>query len=341
MEGVSVIICCYNSAARIVETLRHLASQVISPRTQWELILVDNASTDNTSEVANNVWPTFNNQTAKFIVTQQPIPGLVHARTKGIQMASYDVVIFCDDDNRLNHNYIETAIKLLQSGDAAIICGYGIAVSGQSFPDWFRYVFTFYACHSIDGQQLLSRPPEELQYGAGMVIRKSFLTQIATSGYTYYLKDRSGTKLSSGQDTELILLAKILGKKVITSDKLKFHHYIPDTRLSKHYLYRLIQGVCFNGFKLEPFKIYYLNKKPLTNVTWLKDTLYVAKYFIQSLGSYIVNNSFEKKIGLMMNWYALQCSITNYNQYKAIGERLDSLRTKASENPKTIKHVLR
>ena len=159
-----------------------------------------------------------------------------------------------------------------------------------------------------------------------MEIRKSFLNQIDQSGYDYYLKGRKGTNLSSGEDTELIFLARILGYKVIHSDKLTFHHYIPETRLSKKYLYRLIEGVCFNGLKLEPFKVYLRNAQPLTNFTWLKDTINVTRYFLQAFLKHIVRNSFESKLELLMNWHALHCSFSNFNQYKEIGRRLDKLK---------------
>jgi hypothetical protein len=165
-----------------------------------------------------------------------------------------------------------------------------------------------------------------LEYGAGMVLRKSFLKRVESSGYTYYLTDRYGSKLSSGHDTELILLARILGKKVATSSNLRFHHYIPQSRLSKNYLYRLIHGVCLSGFKLEPFKVYLKNSKSLTNLTWLKDTLYVIKFFVRSSLAYLINNSFERKVNFLMNWHALQCSFSNYNQYKEIRRRLDNLK---------------
>src|SRR5260221_14664859 len=54
--GVSVVICCYNSAARLPETLKHLARQVVPPSIPWEGILVNKASRDDTTDVAARVW---------------------------------------------------------------------------------------------------------------------------------------------------------------------------------------------------------------------------------------------------------------------------------------------
>ena len=51
-EGVSVVICCYNSAERLPRTLTHLAAQRVSEKLPWEVIVIDNASQDKTGEVA-------------------------------------------------------------------------------------------------------------------------------------------------------------------------------------------------------------------------------------------------------------------------------------------------
>ncbi len=55
-SGASVIVCCYNSAARLPHTLAHLAGQIVPEDFFWEIILVNNASTDNTVECATAIW---------------------------------------------------------------------------------------------------------------------------------------------------------------------------------------------------------------------------------------------------------------------------------------------
>ena len=51
-SGISCLICTYNGASRLAETLTCLARQVLPAGTPWEVILVDNASTDATAERA-------------------------------------------------------------------------------------------------------------------------------------------------------------------------------------------------------------------------------------------------------------------------------------------------
>jgi glycosyltransferase involved in cell wall biosynthesis len=48
IQGVSIIVCCYNSAERLPETLKHLALLESNEDVNWELIIVDNNSSDTT-----------------------------------------------------------------------------------------------------------------------------------------------------------------------------------------------------------------------------------------------------------------------------------------------------
>ena len=52
MTGVSIIICCYNASKRITPTLRHLQKQSFREPINWEVIIIDNASTDQTADIA-------------------------------------------------------------------------------------------------------------------------------------------------------------------------------------------------------------------------------------------------------------------------------------------------
>jgi glycosyltransferase involved in cell wall biosynthesis len=71
--GVSVIICCYNSAALLPQTLEHLANQQTAGEISWEIIIVNNNSTDNTAEIAENIWQGLN-RPIPFRVVHQPEP---------------------------------------------------------------------------------------------------------------------------------------------------------------------------------------------------------------------------------------------------------------------------
>src|SRR5882757_8940798 len=106
IAGVSVIICCYNSAVRLPQTLKHLAEQNVPENLLPEIILVNNASTDDTVAVATETWNRFGPKNIEFKIVNEPEPGQMHARKKGAEEARYECIIFCDDDNWLDKNYV-------------------------------------------------------------------------------------------------------------------------------------------------------------------------------------------------------------------------------------------
>ena len=126
-RGVSIIICCYNSALRLPETLKHLALQQTTA--SWEVIVVNNNSTDATSQVANEEWDK-SGVPAIFRIVEEPTPGLAAARNKGIVEAKYDYLIYCDDDNWLSPNYVADVYELFEKDSTiGIIGGNGTPVT--------------------------------------------------------------------------------------------------------------------------------------------------------------------------------------------------------------------
>ena len=59
LNGISVVVFCYNSEKRIEETLKHIALQKFTRKIEWELIVIDNNSTDGTVSVTDKIWKTF------------------------------------------------------------------------------------------------------------------------------------------------------------------------------------------------------------------------------------------------------------------------------------------
>ena len=54
-NGISIVICTYNGVCRLGPTLKAIFSLKIDESIPWELIIIDNASTDNTSQFCLNL----------------------------------------------------------------------------------------------------------------------------------------------------------------------------------------------------------------------------------------------------------------------------------------------
>jgi glycosyltransferase involved in cell wall biosynthesis len=180
--GISVVICCYNSSKRLPETLKHLAAQQFKrhPDLAWEVIIVDNASTDDTAQVAATEWKMLNSP-GPMRVLYQPIPGNGHAREMGIAHVHYEFILFCDDDNWLIPEYVDLAYDIMSQNKAiAGLGGCGIATCEAEPPSWFEELKSAYA---IGGQGPLPQGPVTIErgfiYTAGAVFRKSVIDAIA------------------------------------------------------------------------------------------------------------------------------------------------------------------
>lgn len=90
---VSVIVPTYNRADCILETLNCLLAQT---HTDWELILVDDGSTDNTSELVQTHFA--GDERLRYIYQQNA--GVSHARNTGLSHTRGDFVAFLDSDDR-------------------------------------------------------------------------------------------------------------------------------------------------------------------------------------------------------------------------------------------------
>lgn len=237
-NGISVIICCHNGAAYLDGALEFLWKQRLH-FLNWEVIFVDNNSTDNSAIIASQNWKA-SRIAVPFRIVQESKPGLIFARIAGIKAATYETVVFCDDDNWLKSDYLHTAHQIFCCNDkAGVLGGEGIGFFERDAPEWFSQFNTAYA---------IGRPGKETGpvrnrgfiAGAGMVIRKSVFLSLLQINYRFILTGRLANKLYSGEDAEICSLYLFLGFELRFDDRLVFYHYIPERRLKWRYCYQMI-----------------------------------------------------------------------------------------------------
>ena len=114
---VSIIIPTYNRAEMIVECLESVFTQTF---TDYEVIVVDDGSTDNTEEVLNSYLD-------RLIYIKQENMGNAGARNKGIERASGEIIAFNDSDDLWLSDKLERQLKYLdEHPDVDMVCGNGI-----------------------------------------------------------------------------------------------------------------------------------------------------------------------------------------------------------------------
>jgi len=262
-EGVSIIVCCYNSVGRIEKTLSHLAELKLV--TETELVVVDNNSSDETGKVVSKKWKELNSPFSLNLVFEGT-PGLSNARKKGVASSKYSYILFCDDDNFLSTDYLTFGYKFMTSNpDVGALFGFSRPFFESSPPEW---IYDFLGAYAVgpDGLDSGEVLPPTVPWGAGLWMPKEFLNQVWPDKRESKLADRTGKSLSSGGDTELCYWAKELGYKWYFLKEMTFEHLVPESRMTKGYLRELFY--CFG--EAEARINYFYNFKTKTNSSELR-----------------------------------------------------------------------
>jgi glycosyltransferase involved in cell wall biosynthesis len=252
-DGVSIAICCHNSAQRLPPTLAHLAAQEVPSGLPWEVIVVDNASEDDTAGVAVSSWPS--GGPVPFRVVAEPQAGLSYARRRAFAESRYRIISFIDDDNWLCPKWVAGVAEIMASHPRAGACGgFGIAAYEVEPPDWFvQYQGCFAIGAQADGPGVICR--EKHLWGAGVSIRKCAWQQLLDGGFSHLLVGRKGRQLSGGEDLELSYALTLSGWDLYYDPSLNYQHYIPAKRMSWDYLRRLNRNIGAAMVGLEPYDL--------------------------------------------------------------------------------------
>lgn len=237
--GVSIIICCFNSSERLPATIKHIAELNVPQGIDWEVVVVNNNSTDQTSNVALEEWRNYSLD-IPFRVINENRSGLCYARETGIKFSRYDYILFCDDDNWLSPDYLVTGYQILEANDKiGMLGGTAIPQFDSTPPEWFSRYSSFYA---VGPQGELINDITDSKgyvYGAGMFIRKSCYKKIKDKRVDFMLTGRKGAALTSGEDAEIGYLLAAMGFEIHWNPMLKLKHLIPKERLSLSYMVRM------------------------------------------------------------------------------------------------------
>ncbi|NBU82583.1 MAG: glycosyltransferase, partial [Flavobacteriaceae bacterium] len=263
------VICTFNGKHRLPNVLSSIIRQEPSVLYNFELIIVDNLSTDATAIFCSDYLSQAAISFPWKIVTEKT-PGLNHARLKGLKEAQHEFVLFCDDDNVLSDNYLNIASEILLSNSAiGALGGCGIPIFDAEKPEWFdRYSYSFAVGAQASQDGFMIKYPSEL-YGAGTFFRKSPLLELFHNGFKTIMSDRKGNTLASGGDVEWCYLIQLLGYKLYYDHRLVFWHHMPQHRMHWEYYLRLKKGISSGVCNLLPYGCLFRNRK-MSSILYLK-----------------------------------------------------------------------
>ncbi|MDA0265799.1 MAG: hormogonium polysaccharide biosynthesis glycosyltransferase HpsE [Cyanobacteria bacterium] len=246
MAEFSVAIRTYNGAAYLPRLLEAVRSQQSIEGIDWEVVVVDNNSTDDTLAILQRYqagWPS----TFPLTIHKEPRQGAVYARQRAIQVAQGDWIGFLDNDTVPTADWVAQAITFGKDNpQAGAYSGQIHGVFETPPPDNFgriaQYLPIVERKHSICFSSGLYNRKHVLPPGAGLVIRKQAWVEHVPKALV--LQGPVGSGLAAkGEDIEALMYLKKAGWEIWFNPAMEIEHYIPKERLERAYLLRFFHGI--------------------------------------------------------------------------------------------------
>lgn len=238
---ISVIICTYNRADRLLLALEALTKQTLSSK-EFEVLVVDNRSTDNTSVICKSFQERFVN----FRYMYEPIQGLSKARNTGWQTAQSPYIAYLDDDAIPCEEWIEAILDVFETVQPK-----PVSVGGPIYPlwevprpDWITPVMETLFTMLDGGNTPRWFEENEYPWGANVIYRRDALEKVG--GFCEQL-GRKGQSLLSGEETLLNATLKAQGEGFYYSPQALVLHWVPKERINPDWL---VQRSYWQGYSV-------------------------------------------------------------------------------------------
>lgn len=217
---VSIVICTFNRSEFLVEVLKSLTEQT---EKRFEILVIDNNSTDNTNEITHNFKSLFSH--FKYFFELQI--GLSNARNRGVVEAKGDYIAFIDDDCILPENWVELAFHIIENENPDIFGGPVFPLYKEKKPEWYK---DEYISHLFGDIPRNLKPGESL-IGCNFIVRKSLFEKI---GLFKAELGMSGKQILYGEETEFQLryLKLVEMSSLFYHPKLYVYHYVRPEKMT-------------------------------------------------------------------------------------------------------------
>jgi len=278
---ISAVVCTLNRAAYLAKAVESLVNQTC-PKDHFEIIVVDNGSTDNTKEVVQQF-----SQSALIRYIHEPIKGLSQARNTGWQAASGKYVAYLDDDAIAHPRWLEKMLKAFETVKPA-----PASVGGKVFPIWEAErpawltdrMLSAYAI--VDwGNRAKFLKPSSPEHHVGCNVAYSREVLEACGGFNVNL-GRKGKNLLSNDENLIRKYIDSHGLGIYYDPEILVEHLVPKERVTRRFMLRrhFWQGVSdvvlwYEESPSPPGRLWSL-LSGLEGLIWVG--LYLAYFFVRS-----------------------------------------------------------
>ena len=229
----TVIVCTYNRCQILAKTLESVAASKVPDSVEWEVLIVDNNSSDQTREVVEDFCRRYPGRFRYLFERRQ---GLSSARNAGIRESQSEILAFTDDDATVEPDWLWNLTSALHGGEWTGAGGRIIPVWAGPLPGWLSTadpdtMGPFGAFNLGPEAGPLKRPP----FGGNMAFRRE-----AFEEYGDFRADlgRSGSNLQGREDIEFANRLLAGGERLRYEPGAIVRHPAPECRMEKRYVLR-------------------------------------------------------------------------------------------------------
>ena len=230
---ITVILCTWNRCESLRSVLADLERSIVPEEIRWEVLVVDNNSTDNTRAVCEEFMQRDSERFRYLFEGQQ---GKTNALNAGIREARGEILALTDDDVIVDPHWVSEVYAAIQEYSCAAVAGRIIPQWNCEKPKWVEFDGPFR--HPAYGGIVnfdKGDEPRELTVtavGANMGLRKS-----AFEKYGPYRRDLNRTHdLLGGEDTEYCRRLMHSGERLMYAPKAVIHHPVEEYRTTRKYV---------------------------------------------------------------------------------------------------------
>jgi glycosyltransferase involved in cell wall biosynthesis len=259
VANFTVAIPTYNGASRLPKVLAKLEQQTGIENIAWEIIIVDNNSSDDTAKVVQEYQANWSKSMPGVALKYffEPEQGAAFARLKAVREAQGKWIGFLDDDNLPETDWIAAAYSFAQAHPQAG------AIGGQIHgdfevqpPEGFEKIKQFLAIREHGSEPYIFDAANiRLPPAAALVIRKQAWLESVPDRPR--LTGKLPGLLIQGDDYEPLLYIYKNGWEIWYNPAMHTHHQIPHWRLEKDYLLSIARGC-----GLATYQLRMINAKP-------------------------------------------------------------------------------
>ena len=235
--NATLLIATYNRAALLDETLTSIRALKVRSARRWEVLIVDNNSTDGTRAVVERQSRDFPVPLRYLFESRQ---GRSSALNAGIAASRSSVIAMTDDDVRVEEGWLEAACDALDEPSISYAGGPVVPIWESPPPAWLDLtrgdLWGTIAIQDHGNRRFEYGEARKVPLGANMAARREMFTAIGD-----FRADlgRTAGRLVMGQEVpELLLRAHAAGRRGVYLPAMRVHHHIPSRRLTRTYFRR-------------------------------------------------------------------------------------------------------